>query len=43
MIDNTINDEKTFMGGGKDVILAGCYHIIRRLGQGGMENGIIRD
>ena len=36
MIDNTINDEKTIAGGGKDVILAGRYHILRQLGEGGM-------
>lgn len=36
MIDDTINDDKTVAGGGKDVTLAGRYHIIRRLGQGGM-------
>ena len=35
MIANTINDDKT-IAGGKDVILAGRYHIIRQLGQGGM-------
>ena len=37
MIDNTINDDKTIAGGGEDAILAGRYHIIRQLGQGGME------
>ena len=36
MIDDTINDDKTVAGGGKDVTLAGLYHIIRQLGQGGM-------
>ncbi len=36
MIDDTINDGKTVAGGGKDVVLAGRYHIIRQLGQGGM-------
>ena len=36
MIDNTINDAKTIAGGGKDVILAGRYHILRQLGEGGM-------
>ena len=36
MIDDTINDGKTIAGGGKDVVLAGRYHIIRQLGQGGM-------
>ena len=36
MVDNTINDENTFSDDGKDMILAGRYHILRRLGQGGM-------
>jgi len=36
MIDDTINDGMTVAGGGKDVVLAGRYHIIRQLGQGGM-------
>ena len=36
MIDNTINDDKTIAGGGEGAILAGRYHILRRLGQGGM-------
>ena len=35
MIDNTINNDKT-IAGGEDMILAGRYHILRRLGQGGM-------
>ena len=35
MIDNTINGDKTVAGGGKDVTLAGRYHIIRQLGQVG--------
>ena len=35
MIDNTINDDRT-VAGGKDAILAGRYHIIRQLGEGGM-------
>lgn len=35
MIDNTINGDKTVAGGGRDVTLAGRYHIIRQLGQGG--------
>ena len=35
MIDNTINDDRTVAGGGKDVTLAGHYHILRQLGQGG--------
>ena len=33
MIENTINDDRT--GGGKDVTLAGRYHILRQLGRGG--------
>ena len=36
MIDNTINDDKTISGGGRDAILAGRYKIIRRPGRGGM-------
>lgn len=36
MISNTINDAKTIADGGKDVLLAGRYHIICQLGQGGM-------
>ena len=36
MIDDTINDGKTIAGGGVGVLLAGRYHIIRQLGQGGM-------
>ena len=36
MIGGTINDAKTVVGGGKDMVLAGRYHILRRLGQGGM-------
>ena len=35
MIDNTINDDRTVAGGGKDVIPVGRYHILRQLGQGG--------
>ena len=35
MIDNTINNDRTVAGGGKDVTLAGRYHILRQLGQGG--------
>ena len=31
MIDNTINDDKTIAGGGKDMILAGRYHVLRKL------------
>ena len=37
MIDNTINDDRTVVGGGKDMILAGRYHILRQSGPGGME------
>lgn len=33
---NTINDDKTISGCGKDITLAERYHIVRRLGQGGM-------
>lgn len=36
MIDYTINDDKTIVGGGKEVILAGHYHILRQLGKDGM-------
>ena len=36
MIDNTINDNKTIVGGGKDAILAGRYNILSQLGQGGV-------
>ena len=35
MIENTINDDRTVAGGGKDMILAGRYHILRQLRQGG--------
>ena len=42
MIDDTINDGKTAEGGGRDVTLAGRYHIIRRGGQGGMGAVTIR-
>ena len=48
MIDYTINDDRTVAGGGKDMILAGRYHILRQSGtrrHGGgnvrRENGII--
>ena len=34
MIENTINDDMTGAGGGKDMILAGCYYILRQLGLG---------
>lgn len=37
MIDNTINDDRTIDGEGEDMILAGRYYILRRLGQGGMD------
>ena len=38
MIENSINDDRTVAGGGKDMILAGRYHILRlrQLGQGGL-------
>ena len=36
MIENTINDDETVAGGGKDMILAGRYHILLQLGEGGM-------
>ena len=36
IIDNTINDKKTVADDVKDVTLAGRYHILRQLGQGGM-------
>ena len=36
MIENTINDDWMVAGGGKDMILAGRYHILRQLVQGGM-------
>ena len=36
MIEDSINDDRTVAGGGKDMILAGRYHILRQLGQGGM-------
>ena len=36
MIDNTINDDRTVAGGGKDVTLAGRYHILRQLGPVGI-------
>ena len=41
MNDNTINGDKTVTGGGNDVTLAGRYHIIRQLGQGGISNNAI--
>ena len=31
MIEGTINDGRTVAGGGKDMILAGCYHILHPL------------
>ena len=33
MIDSAINEDTTISGGGKDVILAGRYHILRQLGK----------
>ena len=35
MIDNSINDDKT-IAGGSGTMLAGRYHILRQLGEGGM-------
>ena len=37
MIEDTINERRTVAGGGKEMILAGRYHILHQLGQGGME------
>ena len=34
MIEGTINDDRTVAGGGKDMILAGRYHILHQLGLG---------
>ena len=31
MIENKINDDRTVVGGGKGMILAGRYHILRQL------------
>ncbi len=36
MIDYRINDDKTIVGGGKGVILAGRCHCFRQQGEGGM-------
>ena len=36
MITNTINDDKTIAGESKDITLAGRYHILCQLGEGGM-------
>ena len=33
MIDNTINDNRTIADGGKGMILAGCYHMLRQMGR----------
>ena len=35
MLENTINDDKT-IAGGIGTMLAGRYHIFRKLGEGGM-------
>ena len=35
MIENTINESRTIGSGGKGMILAGRYHILRQFGQGG--------
>lgn len=32
MIDNAINDDKTIAGGGKDMVLAGYYYVLYKLG-----------
>ena len=34
MIEGTINDGRTGAGGGKDMFLAGFYHILLQLGLG---------
>ena len=36
MIDDTINDDKTFVGDGKGVILGGRYKILRQQDERGM-------
>ena len=33
-MQETINDDETVAGGGKDMFLAGCYHILLQLGLG---------
>ena len=35
MLGNAINGDGTVADGGKDVTLAGRYHILRQLGEGG--------
>ena len=40
MISNSINDDMTIAGGGEDMILAGRYRILRRLGQGGIVSNL---
>ena len=35
-MQETINDDRRVAGGGKDMILAGRYHILRQLGQSGV-------
>ena len=37
MIEDTINDGRAVAGGGKDMILAGRYHILRQLRRGGVK------
>ena len=37
MLENTINDDKT-IAGGSGTMRAGRYHILRQLGEGGMES-----
>ena len=34
-MQETINDDRTAVGGGKDMILASRYHILHQLGLGG--------
>jgi hypothetical protein len=36
MIDSIINDGRTIAGNGIGTLLAGRYHILRQLGEGGM-------
>ena len=36
MIANTINNDRTIAGNGTETMLAGRYHSLRQLGEGGM-------
>jgi len=36
MFENTITDDKAITGNGIGTMLAGRYHILRQLGEGGM-------